>query len=306
MRPWASKARKSAAALASAEIPAALTWWADEPGGSEWLERLPRLRGEVADKWSLELGEPFADADISYVVPAALPDGSRAVLKISFPEEESEHEADALEHWGADATARVLAYDPDRRALLVERLEPGTQLWQVVDEQEANSIAAGVLRRLWSPAPEGHPFRLLSDLAARWQDSVPDLWERQGSPFEAELLEWLKIEPRAEPWVLHQDFHGGNVLLSERGWLAIDPKPVVGEREFDVASLLRDRRPELMADADAQARVGRRLDQLSAELGLDRERMRHWAVIHALAWGIDEGYYGEAHIACARWLAHAS
>ena len=49
--------------------------------------------------------------------------------------------------------------------------------------------------------------------------------------------------------VLHQDSHTGNMLLDEhRGWLAIDPKPLVGERAFDCAALVRDRRTELMRD----------------------------------------------------------
>jgi streptomycin 6-kinase len=99
--------------------------------------------------------------------------------------------------------------------------------------------------------------------------------------------------------VLHQDFHGGNVLRAEREpWLAIDPKPLVGEREFDTASLLRDRRAELVDDPKPQDRIRRRLDQLSADLELDRERMRGWGVAHALAWATTP-----AMIACARWLA---
>jgi streptomycin 6-kinase len=266
---------------------------------------LPRLIAECAAQWSLQLGTPF-DAHISYVTPATLPNGGSAVLKINFPEEESEREADGLEHWDGDGAARLLAQDPTRRALLLERLEPGTQLWAMADEEKANSIAARVLRRLWRPPPGNHRFRLLSEMAARWERTIPERWERQGKPFEVELLEWMKIDPRPkEQFVLHQDFHGGNVLLSERDWLAIDPKPLVGEREFDTASLVRDRRPELMKDEDAPARIGRRLDQLSAELGLDRERMRHWAIVHTIAWGIDDGYYDEEHIACARWLADA-
>jgi streptomycin 6-kinase len=74
----------------------------------------------------------------------------------------------------------------------------------------------------------------------------------------------------------------------------------VGEREFDTASLLRDRRPELLGDPGGATRVRRRLDQLAAELDLDRERMRGWGVAHALAWNGDEGM-----IACARLLAAA-
>ena len=287
-------------------VPAALEWWRGEPGGAAWLDRLPRLVGECAELWSLRVGEPF-DAHISYVAPAELPDGRAAVLKVNFPEPEGEREPDALLHWDGEGAVRLLAHDPARRALLVERCEPGTQLWQVRDEEEANRAAAVVLRRLWRPPPAGHPFRLLADQAAEWADELPARWARLGEPFERPLLEeavafLCEAGPsQGEPVVLHQDLHGGNVLRARREpWLAIDPKPLVGEREFDTASLLRDRRPELLGDPGAAGRARRRLDQLAAELELDRERMRGWGVAHALAWNGDE-----AMIACARWLAAA-
>lgn len=287
-------------------VSAGLEWWRDEPGGAAWLERLPRLVAECADLWSLRLGAPF-EAHISFVAPVELSDGRRAVLKVNFPEPESEREPDALLHWDGEGAVRLLAHDPGRRALLVERCEPGTQLWHVVDEEEANRTAAALLRRLWRPPPEEHGFRLLADEAAQWAEVLPARWEHLGRPFERTLLEeavgFLREAgpSQGEPVLLHQDMHGGNVLRATREpWLAIDPKPLVGEREFDTASLLRDRRPELVNDPGAAARVRRRLDGLAAELELDRERMRGWGLAHALAWNGDEGM-----IACARWLAAA-
>ena len=106
--------------------------------------------------------------------------------------------------------------------------------------------------------------------------------------------------------MVHQDLHGGNVLRAEREpFLAIDPKPLVGERAFDVASLLRDRRGELARDPSPARRVRRRLDQLSADLDLDRERMRRWAVVHALAWGMADDEWFPDIVACAAWLDEA-
>ncbi len=287
-------------------IPSGLDWWRGEPGGADWLARLPRLVAECVDLWRLRLGEPF-DAHVSLVVRAELPDGNPAVLKVNFPEPESEGEGAALAHWAGDGAVRLLAHDPERRALLVERCEPGSPLWEVADEEEANRIAAGVLRRLWRPPPREHEFRLLADEAARWAEELPNRWERLDRPFERSLLNeavgFLREAGSAqgEAVVLHQDFHGGNVLRARREpWLAIDPKPLVGEREFDTASLLRDRRQELGRDPRPARTIRRRLDRLSAELGLDRERMRTWGVAHALAWDANEGM-----IACARWLAAA-
>jgi streptomycin 6-kinase len=293
------------------DVPSGLRWWRSEPGGADWLARLPRLLAECAELWGLEVDAAYAGSHVSLVAPGRLFDGRLAVLKINFPDPESEHEPDALLHWDGRGAVRLLSFDRERSALLVERCEPGTALWEVVDEQEANRIAAGVLRRLWRPPPSDHPFRLLVEEAAGWAQELPVVWDQLGRPFERHLLvEAVALarelgSSQGEPVVLHQDYHGGNVLRAEREpWLAIDPKPLVGEREFDAASLLRDRRDELVADTSPQRRVRRRLDQLARDLSLDRERMRGWAIVHALAWGVSGlGKVEEDMVACARWLA---
>jgi streptomycin 6-kinase len=105
--------------------------------------------------------------------------------------------------------------------------------------------------------------------------------------------------------VVHQDFHGGNVLRAARGPLAIDPKPLAGEAAFDCASLIRDRRPELLAHPHPRRVLERRLDILTRALGLDRHRVRAWAIALALAWGLEERAVHPAQLACAEWLALA-
>ena len=253
-------------------------------GGAAWIAELPRLAAECAEQWSLALEEPF-DAAFSLVIPAG-----DVVLKLNPPAEpESEHEAEAFERWDGGGAVRLLARDESRAALLVERCRPGTQLWALPDG-EATEIAADVLEQLWVPASE--PFRRLEDQAARWADELPargldgDLVDRAVS-----FLREAGPSQR-EPVLLHQDLHGGNVLRSERGWLAIDAKPLVGEREFDVASLIRDRRPA------SKQTMERRLHYLVERLGLDAERTRGWAIAHALAWNGSPEM-----IECARRLA---
>jgi len=226
------------------------------------------------------------------------------VLKVNFPEPESEHEADALASWNGAGAVRLLRRDDERRALLVERCVPGTSLWQV-DEDEATPIAAGVLEQLWSTAPPA-ALRRLDDEAARWARELPLTWEEAGRPFEQGLLdeavEFLRSpSPRESAVALHQDLHGGNILRSQRGWLAIDPKPLAGERAFDVASLLRDRRFDL--SRDPAGRMRQRLDFFTDRLDLDGERVRGWGIAHALAWGFERGRALSGHIECAQLLA---
>jgi streptomycin 6-kinase len=293
------------------DVPSGLRWWRSQPGGADWLARLPRLVAECAELWELEVDAAYAGSHVSLVAPATLADGGLAVVKVNFPDPESKHEPDALAHWDGRGAVRLLSFDRERSALLVERCEPGTALWEVADEEEANGIAAGVLRRLWRPPAPDHPFRLLAEEAESWAQGLPVVWEQLGRPIERRLVdEAVELarelgSSQGESVVLHQDYHGGNVLRAEREpWLAIDPKPVVGEREFDAASLLRDRREELVADPSPKRRVRRRLDKLASDLSLDRERMRGWAIVHALVWGVSGvGKVEEDMVACARWLA---
>lgn len=296
------------------KVPAGLEWWREEPGGAEWLARLPLLVEECAEQWSLRLGDPADNSHISYVAPAERADGSFAALKVNFPDDESEHEGDALAHWAGKGAVLLLEHDRARRALIIEFCMPGDQLWAVADDVRATLIATGVLRRIWRPPPVAHPFRLLADEAERWTVELPAAWKQLGEPFERRLLDEAVAACRelgadqGEAVVLHQDFHGGNVLRAEREqWLAIDPKPLVGEREFDAASLLRDRR-ELLVQPGAALVVRRRLDILESELALDRERLRRWGIAHALAWGVS-GHPPKVEddmIASARLLADSS
>jgi streptomycin 6-kinase len=250
------------------------------PGGREWLERLPRLVEECVDQWSLELNEPYPYANVSVVYPAG-----DVVLKVGFPHWESEHEAAALAHWDGEGAVRLHAYDAERNALLLERCRPGTSLLEL-PEPDAYAVAAGVLRKLGlRPAQQDHAFTPIELTASRWARELPERWEAAGRPFERELLEEgvraLRELPPTQPElvVCHQDFHRQNILAAEREpWLTIDPKPVVAERAFDTAALVRDGPGDPVW----------RLDFLANELGLDRERMRGWAIAHTLAWAFEE------------------
>ena len=287
------------------EIPAGLEWWRERPDGSDWLSRLPRLVSECAEVWGLRVGAPYSGAHVAFVAPVERNDGTQAVLKLYVPDVwENEREGDALAVWDGRGAVRLLARDRERRALLLERCEPGTPLAVITDDDKATGVAVGVLRLLWRPPPAEHPFRLLADDASTWAESFPEAWEKLGQPFERKLVDAAVVAVRelaptqGKPVLLHQDFHSGNVLRADREpWLAIDPQPLVGEREYDAGSLLRER-------VGAARQLRRRLDVLAAELELDRERIRGWGLVHALAWGVSAASRKvEAEmVACARLL----
>lgn len=290
-------------------VPDGLAWWAGVSGGAAWLDSLPQLVEGCVHDWALTLGMPFVPGSIAWVAPAELPDGTRAVLKVNFPEAESEHEADALAFWGGVGAVQLLAHDGDRRALLIARCEPGGQLWSVEDEEVAYRISSGVFRKLWRKVGADGTFRLLSDEAVRWAQGLPARWAHHGKPFSRRLVEeatGIAVElaqSQPDQVLCHQDVHGGNVLSAGEAWLAIDPKPVIGERAFDLASSLRDRRATLLRSPQPRQVVARRLDQFVSELGVDRARARGWGIVHALAWGLTEDAVYADIVACAELLA---
>ena len=263
-----------------------------------WLEALPCLAAECAEVWGLALEEPYGSA-LSLVVPAG-----DAVLKLNAPSHvETDHEADALARWDGNGAVRLIARDDGRRALLLERCVPGTTLAR--SDADETPVIVDVLARLPHDPGPAHPFRRLADEAERWADEVPERYDRGGRPFERALLDaavdvFRSVDPAADRLV-NQDLHAWNVLRATREtWLAIDPKPLVGEPELDGVGPLRN----AGFTRDRQAVAGT-LDAL-AELGLDRERLRGLGYAHALAWAVDaDGRWSTDSIESARTIFSA-
>ena len=267
---------------------------------SAWLERVPGLAGECVEAWGLQLGEPYAPGAAGYAARADLPDGTPAVLKLIYPHREAEHEAEALRIWDGDGAVKLLAYDEARWAMLLERCEPGTLL-ATIEPEAALGVLIDLLPRLWKQA--GEPIHTLAEEAAWWIGYIPEEWERSDRAVERVLVDAAVdalsglSKSQGEQVLLHQDLHGDNVLAASREpWLVIDPKPLVGEREFSVAPMLRD-----WMLGHTRREVLERLDRLTSELGLDRERARGWTIGQTMAWAFEEGYHPR-HIETVRWL----
>jgi streptomycin 6-kinase len=277
--------------------------------GERWFPPRDGAEGgggaRLIERWGLTLGEPFEGGVASVVVaPAVTAEGEDVVLKVQEPHRESEHETAALELWDGEGAIRLLDHDPEEHALLLERCVPGTPL-AAAGADAAMDVFVELLPRLWKPA--GAPFRPLAEEAAWWLESLEATWERAGRPFERRLLDAAlgalrELPPtQGEQVLLHQDLHGENVLAAQREpWLAIDPKPLAGEREFGLAPIIRS--VEL---GHSRAEVVGRLERLSSELGLDRERARGWAIGQTIAWAFNSTYHA-THVDTARWLLEAA
>lgn len=223
-----------------------------------------RLLGEQhAREWGLALGEPFELALMSFVAPA----GASLVLKVSsYGDDESLHEGDALERWGADIAVRVLRREG--RVLLEQRAVPGTDL-SSLDARDATAIAVQLAVRLWQPASA--PYRPVDPEIPRWLDRA----EEQGGTL-VDLARQLHEEIAGRShWLVHGDFHHHNILKDGLRYLVIDPKPYLTDREYDVATFLWNPRGNHLDDRRAtEATIA-----AFVEAGLDEFLIRAWTVI---------------------------
>ncbi len=262
-----------------------------------WLERLPRIVAEMTDEWGLVVGPPLEGGNISWVAPATRrndPSGAPLVLKVQVPSPESDPEAAALTVWGGTGAVRVHAHDAARCALLLERCEPGDQLGEDSDPEaafEEGVRVAADLRRAAAAHPDAlSAGRSVAGIASGWAD----LLEQRGCPADGKgplddvlwrlALDTLRgaVSPErsAEPVLLHGDLNPWNVLRSVRGWLAIDPKPLVGPPAMEVSRLVHQL--AIPAGRDPSSTIADRLTRAAEVVGLDRDDAARWALVDAV------------------------
>ena len=281
--------------------------------GVDWLGRLPAILAACERRWGITLGPAYADLSFHYVAPAVRREGTAVVVKACSPTGEFMQEAEALRLFDGRGMVRLLEYDTSDEVMLLERLEPGTLLRTVEDDEEVTSIAASVMREFWRPAPQEHPFPTVSD----WGRGFVRLrrhYEGGYGPFPYALLEEAEAlyaelsASMAEPMLLHGDLHHDNILAAQREpWLAIDPKGLVGEPAYETGALLRNPLPQLLELPQPGRVLARRVNQLAEKLGFDRARVRGWGLAQAVLsawWSVEDfGVVSDTAIACAELLA---
>jgi streptomycin 6-kinase len=257
---------------------------ASEPGMADWLAGLPEVIGDLAERWSLRVGEPFEPGgQLAWVAPAVDPSGADLVLKVGFrfPGGEERDEAAGLRAFDGNGAVRLHAAQATRStlALVVERCRPGTRLGDALPEPEQDLVVAALLRQLWAQPPGTYPFRQLADMCDAWAAEFEADYAR-ASPAEridlgvarAGIALLRELPNTADRQVLLcTDLHGDNVLAAQRApWLVIDPKPYLGDPGYDVVQHMLCCDERLAADPGALA------DRLAGLAAVDSGRVRLW------------------------------
>ncbi|MDQ1007988.1 streptomycin 6-kinase [Streptomyces sp. V4I23] len=272
----------------------------------EWLAGLHRTAQEAVDRRKLDVERVVVPGGRSgLVLLVRRSDDTPAALKLAPPAAAPALERAALEHWNGWGAVRLL--DEAGDGLLMERLQPDVSL-RSLPEAKALLEAAGTVRRLWVEPPAGHGFETVAE-RTEWQAEA--MRARAGDePLVAAALAVREelVASAPELLLLHGNFRQGKVLAGDRvPWLAVGPEPVVGERAYDLARLVRDRVEDLVATAAGASSARRRVNRLADSLEVDRDRLRGWTLFRAVESGtraVASGRRAEGELALefASWL----
>jgi streptomycin 6-kinase len=249
-----------------------------------WFDELPVSLVALAERWQFEFGAPIPRGSVSVVFRCRMADGRGAVLKASPDRARLAYEAAALERWHTMHTPAVLALDEQLGALLIEAIEPGTPLVVSSTYPDLETVA----ELLNSLHASGDPLPLYPTVGQRVAylfDSSEKLYERHPRltaliPPEVyergrQLANQL-AQHDSTLALLHGDLTPSNILDggTQRGLVAIDPAPCLGDAAFDAVDLI-------LWQADDLRTIEARAERLAAATGAGEERLLDWCMAFA-------------------------
>lgn len=218
------------------------------------------------------------DGDCFYSHPSliqpVLSEGNKCILKIPFTIEEKRG-SKVLDWWDGIGAVKVFRSDDD--AILMERIV-GDQSLKLMSldnqDDEATKIICDVAKVLHSSRnkslPELTPLNIWFEELFQSAEKFGDIFKKSASV--AKLL----LSEQSNMTVLHGDLHHDNVLYSsDRGWLAIDSKGLLGERTFDYVNILCNPTKEI---ALAEGRLMRQVEIISKSTGIGVRHLLKWIV----------------------------
>jgi len=275
------------------------------PSLEEWTAAAPEILGRMLHRWQLTPGDAFVGGANGSTLRVTQTDGSSAVLKVAFPHEEGKWEAVGLEAFPPSLRPVVLAQEPWTWSLLLSEISPGRSLAAGLGatDPRAALAAAGRLHLALtaSPVPDALP-RLadaMRDYAAQARDRLPhqhnELLGLDVRGLVVAAIDELATLATTGPAhaLLHGDFNPGNILdAGADTWVAIDPKPLVGDAAYDLWPLVSQLGSPFAA-SEPHHRLGEHLAIAADAAEVDAGRAARWGWARSglnVSWLLAEGH----------------
>ena len=261
--------------------------------GKDWIANLPAIVTALANHWGLSEIIPVSNMTFNYVAKAILSTGEPVVLKISYDKQSIINEKRALTYLGLHGSIKFIDYNSTYNALLLQQAIPGITLKSLYRDNPDYVMDCYVetMRRLHHQQlpKESNPPHVADWLKVLDEPSLKQIPTTLLNK-AIELRNKMLSSPR--PLIfLHGDLHHDNILKHSNEWLAIDPKGVIGEAEFEIAAFDFMYISELTATIDVKNVFAQRVDLLAQKSGLDAQRIKDWVFVRLIlmaAWFIED------------------
>ncbi|HEX5074941.1 MAG TPA: aminoglycoside phosphotransferase family protein [Gemmatimonadaceae bacterium] len=267
------------------------------------MDEVHARAGRLARRWNTDIDTRIETG--SSLIAFGRRGTEPVVLKVVKRPGDEWRSGEVVNAFGGRGVVRALEYEAG--AALLERIVPGTALVDLTRAGDDAAATTGIADVIAAMAPGAAPpwcptvsewGRAFARYVEHGDTQIPAALVDRASGLYAELC-----ETQGPTRLLHGDLQHYNVLRDDRrGWLAIDPKGVVGELEYEVGALLRNpgELPEVLT---SPAIIERRVDTLSSRLGLDANRVLSWAFAQAVLsaiWLVEDGHSVDGNSASLR------
>jgi streptomycin 6-kinase len=259
--------------------------------GDGWLRSLKETIGFCEQHWKIKILEPF-DLSFNYVTRIRFGNGTEGVLKLWVPGKDCSSEINTLRIYEGVSMCKLIDCIEERGILLMERLNPGSNLKTISYDVAAVKIAALLIKKMQRQSVKSNNFQSISDWATGIS-KLRDHFNGGSGPFPETIVKRVEslfpnlISTQKNSYLLHGDFHHGNILLSNGEWKLIDPKGVTGEIEYEMIPFIVNNLP----DDQFERVIDTRIQTFQKELGTDSDRVYAWGLCHMLLsgwWNIED------------------
>lgn len=270
--------------------------------GGKWLASLPAIVESYIEKWQLSIEGPVEKLSYNYVVKVTDRKQRPLILKLGIPGKDVTREIQVTEIYSGERFAKLVAFDEADGVLLLERLEPGSMLSEIKDEETAILHYVDIWKAIRRPAKPYLPsiYQWFNGL-----DEYMKRYSKEGGPISVRLIERTRHYIKdiqatsAGDELLHGDLHHYNILYDQKhGWCAIDPKGAVGDVYFDFV-------PFLFNELHSPNILKRRVEGISSLLHINKKRLLKASIALLTlqtCWAVeDEGNWREM-LTTIQWL----
>ncbi|MFS0620356.1 aminoglycoside phosphotransferase family protein [Priestia megaterium] len=227
-----------------------------------------------------------------FVAPARKADGSELVVKLFVEPSELLHEQEALTALAGKNTLKIVDSDAEKGILMLEKLSPGCPLSSLSTKEEAALIAARLMKSLWRVPHSDSTIetavkreKQLREYTQMYPSGIDFL---SSETLQHALAVFSELNRTSQQlFLLHGDLHHDNILQSGEAWKIIDPKGLIGEKEYEIIPFLLNHLPKI----NVAETIDHRINIFVKELNVSKKRILLWGYAHsvlATCWLIED------------------